>query len=72
MRLRLLALATLLALPVVALAPTAGAVAICVDNSPAVVQDCSYWLACVGRSGNQYYETCQIAVDYPCRYCMPM
>ena len=56
----------------VALATPAAAFGWCVDHVPG--HDCSWYLACIGRSTSDYgrYETCQIAVDYPCRYCMPM
>lgn len=74
MRLTLLILAALLATTgITFIAPHASAVAVCVDNSPALVQDCSYYLVCIGRSTSYGGgESCQIGIDYPCRYCKPL
>lgn len=53
-------------------APSASAISDCVDHSPGiVVQDCSYYLVCVNRQTTNGYEECNVAVDYPCRTCVP-
>lgn len=60
----LLAATALVALPLLALAPTASAFVWCVENNTGLVRDCQSHFVCVGGSAGAvgYPERCQVGV----------